>query len=353
MKRIARPAIILYLVISSLMFSDHLEAGKEDETVMLPTINHHLLENDEKNFYMYVYRNFENVESRPWTGGKYGFVRTMRRTADGVICTKFHEGIDIKPIKRDRHGNPLDEVKAIAAGKVVYMNPISHHSNYGKYLVLEHRWQGGPVYSLYAHLSGFNVREGQKVAIGQSIGKLGYTGSGLNRDRAHLHLELAVKFSTRFTTWHDKYFSDANHHGNYNGMNLAGLDIASFLIAKHKNQSLTIPQFVSTIPVHYKVTIPRKQIKNGAPELAKRYPWILKTPYQRNTPSLEISFSDSGFPISMSPSDKTVAAPTLTWVEPCSSKHEYHTKGFVTGSGNRASLSRRGQRFIELICGQF
>jgi hypothetical protein len=101
------------------------------------------------------------------------------------------------------------------------------------------------------------------------------------------------------------------------------------------------------------VTIPRKQIRNGAPELIKRYPWMLKTPYQRNTPSLEISFSDSGFPVAISPSDKKLAAPTLTWVKQCNSKHEYHTKGFVTGTGSRASLSTRGQRFIELICGQF
>jgi murein DD-endopeptidase MepM/ murein hydrolase activator NlpD len=114
-----------------------------------------------------------------------------------VICTKFHEGIDIKPIKRDRHGNPLDDVKAIAAGKVVHINPTSHHSSYGKYLVLEHRWEGGPLYSLYAHLSSVNVREGEKVTIGQSLGRLGYTGTGLNRDRAHLHLELAVKFTTK------------------------------------------------------------------------------------------------------------------------------------------------------------
>jgi hypothetical protein len=55
-------------------------------------------------------------------------------------------------------------------------------------------------------------------------------------------------FCSNFTPWHDKYFSDANHHGNYNGMNIAGLDVASFLIAKNKNQALTIPEFVSSMP---------------------------------------------------------------------------------------------------------
>lgn len=341
------------LIAQALILLSSSEAQPNTETVNLPTINHHLLQNDEERFYMYVYRKFENQESRPFTGGKYGFVRNKKRTEDGVICTKFHEGIDIKPIKRDSRGNPLDDVNAIAAGKVVYCNPTSHHSSYGKYVVIEHQWQGGPIYSLYAHLSSITVKAGQKINLGETLGKLGYTGNGINRDRAHLHLELGVMFYSNFTPWHDKYFSDANHHGNYNGMNIAGLDVASFLIAKNKNQALTIPEFVSSIPVHYKVTIPRNQIKKGVPELLKRYPWMLQGQYHRNTPSLEISFSASGFPITISPSERVVAAPSLSWVLDCRSKHDYHTKGFVTGSGQRASLSKSGQRFIELICGQF
>ncbi len=346
-------AIVLVTIAKWFVFSDPVQAAQDDERVILPTINHHLLNNDEESFYMYVYRKFENHESRPWTGGKYGFVRNMRRTEDGVICTKFHEGIDIKPIKRDGYGKPLDDVNAIATGKVVYVNATSHHSSYGKYVVIEHRWEGGPVYSLYAHLATITVREGQRINIGQTLGKLGYTGNGINRDRAHLHLELGVMFSSRFTPWHDKYFTDINHHGNYNGMNIAGLDIAAFLIAKNKNQALTIPEFVASMPVHYKVAIPLKQIKKGAPEIAKRYPWMMRAQDQRATPSLEISFSASGFPIAMSPSDRVAAGPTLSWVQECQSRHEYHTKGYVTGTGKQASLSKSGLRFIELVCGQY
>ena len=323
------------------------------ESVGLPTINHHLLSNDEERFYMYVYRTFEGQYSRPWTGGKYGFVRNKKRTQDGIICTKFHEGIDIKPIKRDNKGIPIDKVKAIGSGKVVYCNSTSHHSSYGKYVVIEHKWEGGSVYSLYAHLSAIEVREGQALSQGDSLGTLGYTGNGLNRDRAHLHLELGIIFSSRFTPWHDKYFTDTNHHGNYNGMNIAGLDVASFLIAKRKNQTLTIPDFVSSIPTHYRVTIPRNQIRKGAPELLKHYPWMLKGEYNRETPSFEISFSASGFPISISPSKRVVTAPTLSWVRECRSKHEHHTKGFISGTGKNASLRKSGRRFIDLVCGQF
>jgi len=330
-----------------------LQAQSPSEAIILPTANDHLLRNENEKFYMYVYRNFEGQESRPWTAGKYGFVRSLRRTEDGVLCTKFHEGIDIKPLKRDRNRNPLDEVRAIAAGTVAYVNSTAGNSNYGKYIVIEHPWQCGPLYSLYAHLATTDVKEGQKLKIGQNIGRMGYTGAGLNRDRAHLHLELGIMSSKRFTTWQQKHFHSPNHHGNCNGMNIIGLDIASFYLARQKNPELTIPQFVKSIPVHYKVTIPRNQLKNGSPELLKRYPWLASAEAETFTPSWEISFSTSGFPTSITPSNRVVSAASISSICKCQSKHEYHTKGFVSGSGDRGSLSKTGKRFIELVCGQF
>lgn len=341
------------LISQAIIFFHSAQAKPCNALLALPTDNHHLLGDDEERFYMYVYRTFEGQKSRPWTGGKYGFVRNKKRTNDGIICTKFHEGIDIKPIKRDSKGIPLDKVKTIAAGKVVYCNPISHHSSYGKYIVIEHNWVGGLFYSLYAHLSSITVKEGQRLALGDNLGTLGYTGDGLNRDRAHLHLELGIIFTSRFTPWHDNYFTDTNHHGNYNGINIAGLDIASFLMKKRNNSSLSIPQFVASMSTHYKVIVPRRQIREGTPEIVQRYPWMLHGKLLSNTPSVEIAFSASGFPIRITPCQRKTATPIVSWVRECNSKHEYHTKGFVSGTGEAASLSKSGRRFIDLVCGQF
>ncbi|MCP5536088.1 MAG: M23 family metallopeptidase [Akkermansiaceae bacterium] len=302
---------------------------------------------------MYVHRNFEGKASKPWTAGKYGFVRNLRRTEDGVIGTQFHEGIDIKPIKRDRSGRPLDDVQAIASGVVAYTNPSSSRSNYGKYIVIEHGWSCGPIYSLYAHLSEITVKVGQKVAMGQVIGKLGYTGAGINRERAHLHLEMNLVFSTRFTDWHAKHFGGTNYHGNHNGINMAGLDIAAYFMAKHRNKSLTIPEYVKSVPVHYKVTVPRDQSQTGPLEIVARYPWLARGNHKSRTPSWEISFSASGFPLAVSPSMRSVSEARISSVRNCRSKHEYHTKGFVSGTGHRATLSKTGKRFIELVTGQF
>ena len=67
-------------------------------SLALPTDNSLLFQGESDKFYMYVYRSFEGKKSRPWSAGKYGFVRNLKRTEDGVIGTRFHEGIDISPL---------------------------------------------------------------------------------------------------------------------------------------------------------------------------------------------------------------------------------------------------------------
>lgn len=313
--------------------------------IILPTVNDHLFRGEGEKFYMYVHRTFEGKSSRPWQAGKYGFVRNLKRTEDGVIGTRFHEGIDIRPIKRDRSNKPLDEVKAIASGVVAYTCPVNGRSNYGKYIVVEHNWDSGPLCSLYAHLSDVKVQVGERVTQGQTIGMMGYTGAGINRERSHLHLELDLMLSTHYDAWHAKYFGSKNYHGNHNGLNMAGLDVAGFYIAKNKDKTLTIPRFVKSRKVYYKVTVPR----HGPLNLMTRYPWLVKGDAKTPTPSWEISFTASGLPVNVAASNRKVSAPRVTSVRKCLSKHEYHTKGILTGTGYRASLSATGRRFIDLL----
>src|SRR5947208_7011013 len=226
--------------------------------LVLPTDNDALYSEDGPAFYQYIERNYNGVKSTPWEGGQYGFVRDPTDTAGGVVYTRFHEGIDIRPLHRDAHGEPLDEVRAIADGKVTYANLVPGYSNYGKYIVIEHHWDSSSYYSLYGHLSSIAVQSGDTVNRGQRIAVMGYTGTGLNRERAHLHLELNLMLSHQFEAWYNTFFrNDPNHNGIYNGMNLIGLDIARLYLALHKNPSLTIPQFLSREEIFYKVTVPK------------------------------------------------------------------------------------------------
>ena len=123
------------------------------QDLQLPTENHHLFTNEPERFYMHVDRIFEGQVSKPWQGGSFGLVRNAFRFENEVLLTKFHEGIDIAPIKRDREGNPLDLITSISAGRVVHISPLAGRSNYGKYVVVEHDWENTAVYSLYAHLA--------------------------------------------------------------------------------------------------------------------------------------------------------------------------------------------------------
>ena len=155
---------------------------------------------------MYTDRNFEGVSSKPWQGGTYGFSRNGKRTSVGIINTRFHEGIDIRPVRRDASGNPLDDIYSMMNGTVVYVNSDSSKSNYGRYVVMHHDFGNGPFFSLYAHISSATVAAGQQVRAGQSIAKMGYTGAGINRERSHVHVELTMLLSDRFQAWYDRHF---------------------------------------------------------------------------------------------------------------------------------------------------
>ena len=65
---------------------------------------------------------------------------------------------------------------------------------------------------------------------------MGYTGEGLDKERAHVHLELNLLLSSRFESWYESFVkNDPNRHGIYNGINLTGLDIARLYLALREN----------------------------------------------------------------------------------------------------------------------
>lgn len=316
----------------------------------LPTDNDALFAKDYPKFYMFTMRNFEGEVSYPWTAGQYGFVRDQKRTAEGVILTRFHEGIDISPLRRDAANRPLDGVRSMAPGKVVYTNLTPGQSSYGKYVVIEHRFSEGPLYSLYAHLMTVDVRPGQAVTAATTIGRLGYTGDGIDVARAHVHVELNLLLSKRFQAWHDRHYRTPNHHALYNGLNLAGLDVASLLLQSQQETPPSLERHLTRFPPYYRVAIPNR----GPLEILDRYPVLGKNLHLgAGAPSWEIHFSQSGIPVAVVPYSQRVSVPTVTWVDHSDTLHAYKTRGYLTGSGSKAKLTPTGLQYVELVSGQF
>src|ERR1041384_8615568 len=131
------------------------------QVFQLPTDNHALFEpGKEENF-------FVGTVGKPWTSGQFGCVRS-----DGW---QMHEGLDIRCLKRDRRGEPIDPVMASCDGTVVYFNKRVGASNYGKYVVLRHVVEGMEVFTLYAHLSDSapGLAPGKTVKAGEVIATMG------------------------------------------------------------------------------------------------------------------------------------------------------------------------------------
>jgi murein DD-endopeptidase MepM/ murein hydrolase activator NlpD len=111
--------------------------------------------------------------------------RDLTRTASGFgwrihpiyKISKFHYGMDFTaPFGTD--------VYATGNGTVVAI--LSAQRGLGRHIIIDH---GFGYTSIYAHLSNFNVRVGQKVQRGDIIGFVGSTGTSVAN---HLHYEVKI-----------------------------------------------------------------------------------------------------------------------------------------------------------------
>jgi hypothetical protein len=232
----------------------------------------------------------------PESGG-FGCVRSAG--------AQFHEGIDLKPMRRDARGEPADEVYAAMDGVVRYINNRVGESSYGRYLVLEHPDTAPAVYTLYAHLariapgiaSGVTVRRGQTIAtMGRSAG-----GYAIPRDRAHLHFEMGLMVTRDFQSWYAwKKFGSPNEHGLWNGMNLMGFDPLDFLRRWRDRQINTMADYFAQMEPAVRLRIATSHV----PDFVQRYPALLTKAMPLGLASgWEITCNWTGLPFRWTPLD--------------------------------------------------
>lgn len=318
-----------------------LSMAAEDLVYRFPTDNRSLLEENRANdFYMYCDRNFEGEKSKPWQAGGYGMVRNPFRASDGrIMFSRLHEGIDIKPLKRDAQGEPLDIVRPIAPGKVVHA--VSHPglSNYGRYVVVSHDTPEGTIYSLYAHLAKVSCSVGQQVGTGNELGVMGHSGVGLNRERSHVHLEICLMIHSQY----DQFCSKENKHGLYNGMNLIGIDPSPILIACKDGAPLSLTAHWAGLKEHYRVRVPW----DGKPvDLLQRHPFLRRGEWSPLPQSLDIAFSAEGVPLAVYPSQEQVAEPKVVRCAAMPTLQQNVTMNRVKNSSRDPKLTASGLRYV-------
>lgn len=217
--------------------------------------------------------------------------------------TRFHEALDLAPVLPRKRGKPVDPVTPVYPGRIAYMNRIAGNSSYGKYVVLEHPAVEPAIYSLYSHLDSISeeLREGAQVGKGTPIGILGRSAGGYHipPSRAHLHLEIGFRLSSDFASWYGrKRFTSPNHHGNFNGMNLIGLDPLDFFAAFREGRVGSVLEYLATVPPAAMLHVRTRRY----PDFLERYPQMkLAGATGADRAGWEVVLSGWGMPLSLRP----------------------------------------------------
>lgn len=258
----------------------------------LPTVNQDIFQAGGETRY------FVGTAGRPWTSGTFGCVRSEGQ--------QLHEGWDIRPVGRDRQGEPTDEVRATADGIVAYINTRPSLSNYGRYLILKHRVNGLEIYSLYAHLARVRagLAAGQAVRAGEVLGVLGRSANtrpAIAPDRAHLHFELGLRISDRYRAWHRRRFpGERNDHGEFNGRNFLGVDpLPVFREQLRRGAAFDLVHLLRA-----QTPLCRVQVRTARPSWVRRYPqFLVENPRARHegVAGYEITFNYHGLPFRWMP----------------------------------------------------
>jgi peptidoglycan LD-endopeptidase LytH len=258
----------------------------------LPTANHALFEKGGGEKFLV------GTTGKPWTSGGFGCVRS-----EGW---QMHEGLDIRCVKRDKRGEPVDPVMASCDGTVAYINKRVGASNYGKYIVLRHLVEGMEVLTLYAHLSEVPdaLKPGKPVKAGEVIATMGRTSNTrerISQERAHVHFEINLFLNDRFSAWFKKeHPKDPDDHGMWNGVNMVGVDPRLVLLEQQaQGANFNFVKFVQSRP-----ELCRVLIRDGDFPFVKRYPMLARSnplAEKEGVAGYELSLDFNAVPIALTP----------------------------------------------------
>lgn len=279
----------------------------------------------------------------------FGCVRTNGR--------QFHEAIDIAPVKPRNRGEATDPVVAIHDGVVKHISNVSGNSSYGRYIVVEHPSLDLVIFSLYSHLASIadGIRPGAMVKAGDVLGIMGRSAGGytIPRERSHLHLEIGLRLSGDFENWYVRQgYTTANKHGNFNGINLIGLDPLDYFEQFRIGQVQSPLAYLETIPPAVMVHV----YSDRKPDFLERYPELVIPGSELGEQAgWEVILSAWGLPLSVKPLDRgsligvrnegDISVVGIDRTE----LSRYACRRIVQESKDKVVLGRGGQAIIEIM----
>jgi hypothetical protein len=120
-------------------------------------------------------------------------------------------------------------------------------------------------------------------------------GYAIPVDRAHLHFEIGLRLSDEFDSWYKRNkYSDSNFHGNYNGINLLGIDPLDFYEQYKRREVDSIYTYIKALSTAYILRVSTQKF----PAFLRHYPELM----DRQIPSdaiagWDIRFTWWGLPI--------------------------------------------------------
>jgi peptidoglycan LD-endopeptidase LytH len=235
---------------------------------------------------------FQPTASGNLESALYGSVRTGQ--TGKKLYPRFHEGIDIAAMERDRSGRPLDQVYAAASGRVGFVNLYPGNSDYGKYIVLTHADPVGTVYTLYAHLASIEagIRAGVEVTPGTLLGTMGNTAlDPIPMARAHTHFEVGLIQNGHFDRWARRQ-RNQTPGGIYNGLNLFAVDPLEVYRVRLATPDFSMAAYLATLLPAFEIALPfRRQW-----DFFERYPSLWKDA-AFSPGAVVVAVAESGLPI--------------------------------------------------------
>jgi len=210
---------------------------------------------------------------------------------------RFHEGLDLYPIRRDDRGEAADPVYAVLSGRVVHVSRTSSYSSYGRYVVIEHDLETPAYHTLYAHLASVadTIVLGARVETGTVLGIMGRSANyTIPRSRAHVHFEIGFRLTDDFEKWYtDQKFDSKNRHGIWNGMNLVSVDPLAFYKNIRSGHVSNLREHLRRLPVATRIRV----FSNQVPDFVRNYPALVTESFAGKTVvAWDIAFTQYGVP---------------------------------------------------------